>query len=409
MKLFHFIFFIPLLSGIYGLSLGRCGGNVSCPPGYCCSAFGYCGVTSEHCGVGCQIQYCTCRINRISTDGRCGPNYDGKICPNGQCCSIYGWCGTDHEFCGKGCLKNYGQCSSPSSRANSDDLITHDGRCGDNGRRCPNGQCCSKYGWCGTGSSFCGTGCQSKFGSCDGVDSPFVFGEEEEEEEEGEGDNDDSTPSKIKIFDRCKHDNQWALTFDDGPFQYDEDLLDFLKSVDAKATFFLNGNNAMDITSKTGRNIVKRIHDEGHEIGSHTYNHVDLNNVTDKEFIDQIRLLEDALEDIIGVKPSFLRPPYGSYYRNSTVTETLEYLGYTGIIMWNVDTLDWNNDGSIDYAISQFKNSLGKPIISLNHSFYKNITKEKLINLVKVEIEYMKRKGYKMVTMSECVGLEAYQ
>jgi len=404
MKLFQFVLFIPsLLSKVYSLSIGRCGEGVSCPYGYCCSKFGYCGTSSEHCGAGCQYKYGICRMNSISTDGRCGPNNDDKVCPNGQCCSLYGWCGIGDEFCGNGCLKIYGQCFSTS---NSKDVISHDGRCSDNGRKCPNGQCCSRYGWCGTGSSFCGKGCQSEFGSCDGIEvsSSSSTSIENNNNEDSNGD-----LIKIKTFDRCIHSDHWALTFDDGPYYYDEDLLNFLESVDAKATFFLNGNNAMGITSKTGRNIVKRIYDKGHEIGSHTFNHVDLNSLSDEEFIDQMRLLEDVLEDIIGVKPAFVRPPYGYDSNNSTVTETLEYLGYTGIIMWNVDTLDWSNHGDINYALSQFKSSINQSIISVNRNFYEGITKEKLINLVKEEIEYMKKKGYKMVTMSECVGLEAYQ
>ena len=396
MNLFLFAFIIPLLYKTYGFSIGRCGMSVICQKGHCCSQFGYCGTDSEHCGVGCQYKNGICRLNNISTDGRCGPNNDGVVCPKGQCCSLYGWCGTSNEFCGHGCLKNYGHCISTSdNQSNSDDNISYDGRCSNNGRRCPNGQCCSKYGWCGTGSSFCGNGCQYKYGSCDSNISSSS--------------NNDSNLLKIKVYDHCIYNDHWALTFDDGPYQYDEDLLDLLKSMDAKATFFLNGNNVMDITSKIGRNIVKRIYNEGHEIGSLTYNHVDLNFISSDELVNQMRLLEDALEDIIGLKPAFVRPPYGTGSHNSTVTEILQYLGYTGIIMWYVDTLDWDNSGDIDYAISQLNDNIDKPIISVNHNFYKNITKEKLINLIKAEIEFMKDKGYKMVTISECVGLEAYQ
>jgi len=369
--------------------------SVRCQNGHCCSQFGYCGTDNEHCGVGCQYKNGVCRLNNISTDGRCGPNNEGIVCPKGQCCSLYGWCGTGNDFCGNGCLKNYGHCSSSfDHQLNSDYDISNDGQCGDNGRRCPDGQCCSKYGWCGTSSSFCGTGCQYKFGSCDSEEN---------------NNNDSSNDLKIKIYDRCIYNDHWALTFDDGPYQYDEDLLDLLKSVDAKATFFLNGNNALDINSKIGRNIVKRMYDEGHEIGSLTYNNVDLNSLSSQEFIYQIRLLEDSLEDIIGLKPAFVRPPYGSGSNNSTVVEALQYLGYTGIIMWNVNTLDQDSNGDIDYAISQFNDNIDKPIISVNHNFYKNITKEKLINLIKAEIEFMREKGYKMVTISECVGLKAYQ
>ncbi|OUM56257.1 carbohydrate-binding module family 18 protein [Piromyces sp. E2] len=88
-----------------------------------------------------------------STD-RCGGSY-GK-CASGLCCSQYGWCGTTGEHCGTGCQKGYGKCLTVS---------TND-RCGGSYGVCPSGQCCSKYGWCGKTNDHCSTGCQIEFGVC---------------------------------------------------------------------------------------------------------------------------------------------------------------------------------------------------------------------------------------------------
>ncbi|OUM59848.1 carbohydrate esterase family 4 protein [Piromyces sp. E2] len=353
MKLYQFAVFVPFICAVLGSSIGRCGNGVSCPAGYCCSQYGYCGTTNEFCGVGCQVQFGTCKSNSISTDGRCGPNYDNKVCPQKECCSLYGWCGTDSDHCGAGCLSHFGRCESSTSAGS--DNISHDGRCGaDNGKVCPDDQCCSKYDW-------------------------------------------------------CINENQWALTFDDGPYVFDEYLLDFLNSVGVKATFFVNGDNVMDITSEQGSRIIKRIYEEGHEIGSHTFSHSDLEELAEDGIEDQMTRLEDALESIIGVRPAFVRPPFGHGVDNERVLNTLEALGYTGLIMWNVDTLDWSNSGDIDYALSQFREQLDEPIISLNHCYYQTINHEKLIELVRAEIEYMKSYGYELVTMSECTGKEAYK
>src|SRR5690606_27888268 len=79
--------------------------------GPCCSKYGYCGSTPDHCGTGCQIAFgLSCGTGsgttttsttttppaptntNISTNGRCGPNHGNKICPNSQCCSASGWC-----------------------------------------------------------------------------------------------------------------------------------------------------------------------------------------------------------------------------------------------------------------------------------------------------------------------------
>jgi len=71
--------------------------------------------------------------------------------------------------------------------------------------------------------------------------------------------------------------------------------------------------------------------------------------------------------------------------------------------------LDWKYKGDIDYAISQFKNKNGSPILSLNHNFYEDISESKLINLVEAEIDYMLKQGYTPVTIDKCLGLNAYQ
>ncbi|KAJ2904125.1 putative chitin binding protein [Zalerion maritima] len=103
-----------------------------------------------------------------STDGTCG---SGFKCPGTQCCSQYGWCGTSDTYCGTGCQSEFGACSSATSTSSSASSTstslpeTTDGTCG-SGFKCPGTQCCSQYGWCGASSSYCGTGCQTLYGTC---------------------------------------------------------------------------------------------------------------------------------------------------------------------------------------------------------------------------------------------------
>ncbi|ORX85804.1 glycoside hydrolase/deacetylase, partial [Anaeromyces robustus] len=326
-----------------------------------------------------------------SSNGRCGPKFSNAICPSGQCCSKYGWCGTESKYCGDGCQIDYGTCKNNNSSTKTSKInhpTSTNGRCGINfdNTACPIGECCSKHGWCGNSSDYCGEGCQSEFGECN-------------------GNNETGSKPKIRVYEKCKNSKHWALTFDDGPYKYDEALLEYLDSVGVKATFFINGANVMDIYSEKGRRIIKKMYKSGHVIGNHTFNHKDLDALTVSEIKDQVTKLEKALKEIIGVKPAFIRPPYGSGDDNPTVIETLQNLGYTGIIMWNVDTLDWDNKGDIDYAISEFNKKLSKPIISLNHCYYGGITESKLVTQAKKEIEYMKSNGYTPVTMAECLGL----
>ncbi|ORX55398.1 hypothetical protein BCR36DRAFT_410326 [Piromyces finnis] len=160
---------------------GRCGeGHGRCPSDECCSEYGYCGSTSSYCGSGCQSAWGYCSLSNSSTttetittenssstdstyDGSCG---SGKgACPNGQCCSKYGYCGTSSAYCGSGCQSEYGKCTTDSS-SRSYLSISTDYTCGSEKGICPGNLCCSKYGYCGTSSAYCGTGCQSTYGHC---------------------------------------------------------------------------------------------------------------------------------------------------------------------------------------------------------------------------------------------------
>jgi len=236
-------------------------------------------------------------------------------------------------------------------------------------------------------------GCQSEFGKC------------------GQEVIDDNTVEGFKYYDRCVNKKDWALTFDDGPNEFDMDLFDFLKKKGVKATFFINGHNIIHIDTKEGKKIVERMFKDGHVIASHTWSHINIEEVSKDELIKEMTQLEDYIYKYTGKKPAFMRPPYGAGDGNGEVAKTLKSLGYTAACMWNVDTLDWDNKGDIDYALSQFKKGIkkGNGILSLNHNYYKDMTKSSLLNLVEAEIDYMREQGYNIVTMDKCLGLKAYQ
>jgi len=105
----------------------QCGGSHgSCTDGYCCSKYGYCGKTDDHCGIGCQANFGKC--NKITTTikkttqttnnnkatqtinhKQCGGSFGS--CTDGYCCSKFGWCGNSNDHCGSGCQKNFGRCN----------------------------------------------------------------------------------------------------------------------------------------------------------------------------------------------------------------------------------------------------------------------------------------------------------
>lgn len=112
-----------------------------------------------------------------SNDGRCGPDFGGKTCPGtpyGDCCSIWGWCGSETDNCSHLiCDTQYGTCDPAPEETPIPTPVSTDGTCSSNSdpdsATCAGsgfGDCCSEYGYCGDTNAYCGTGCQSAFGSC---------------------------------------------------------------------------------------------------------------------------------------------------------------------------------------------------------------------------------------------------
>jgi Chitin recognition protein len=125
--------------------------------------------------------------------GACGSNNGGNTCPSGQCCSTWGWCGITTGHCGSGCQSAYGACTGADSIAAIVaalccclmHMLTNillfvclhccttstgsTGACGSGVGSCASPQCCSQYGYCGTTAEYCSTGCQASYGACGGT------------------------------------------------------------------------------------------------------------------------------------------------------------------------------------------------------------------------------------------------
>jgi len=172
----------------------HCGSGIgSCPNNLCCSAYGYCGTSNEHCNVsqGCQPDYGLCYQdddNNKPNKKVCGA---GKgTCASGLCCSKYGYCGTSDDYCNvrKGCQVDYGLCYENDDQPPVSPEPTK--RCGSGVGACPNNLCCSKQGYCGSTDAYCNIreGCQLNYGLCYD-DSP----------DDGDGDDGDGDASPIQM------------------------------------------------------------------------------------------------------------------------------------------------------------------------------------------------------------------
>ncbi|KAI0129618.1 hypothetical protein BJ170DRAFT_282431 [Xylariales sp. AK1849] len=200
------------------------------------------------------------------------------------------------------------------------------------------------------------------------------------------------------IITSCTKPGLFALTFDDGPYIYTEQLLDTLAASGVKSTFFLNGQNWASIYDYTS--VVARMDAEGHQIASHTWDHADLTTLDAAGITSEMTKLENAVASIIGKVPTYMRPPYLS--TNALVLSTLGGLGYH-VINLSIDTKDYENDSpsQIGVAISNFEAGLAAGgTISLEHDVYQNT----VTTLVPKAIQDIKAKGLRAVTVGECLG-----
>ncbi|KAL2282170.1 hypothetical protein FJTKL_10999 [Diaporthe vaccinii] len=208
-----------------------------------------------------------------------------------------------------------------------------------------------------------------------------------------------------ELITTCNDPGAVALTFDDGPWQYTEELLNILSDYDAEATFFVCGGNMGgdgQITDYGHPDLLRRMVNEGHQVGTHTWAHADLTTVDEYGILDQLLLNEQALVQALGLIPTYFRPPYFS--TNDDVLDTVGDLGYH-VISAGVDTNDWKGDydaarQAFSQAVQQgpWDGSAGK--IVLAHDIHERTVHE----LAAYMIEQARGAGFRLVTVGECLG-----
>ena len=176
-----------------------------------------------------------------------------------------------------------------------------------------------------------------------------------------------------------------ALTFDDGPSAaWTPALLDGLKERGVKATFFLIGENA-----DKNPEIVKRMAEEGHLIGNHTYSHIQLTSGNKEIFREELVKTNEILEAITGEKVTYIWPPYGSW--DKSLEQDLNMFP----VLWDVDPLDWcTPDAGI--VMSRVLQQVEDGDIILLHDYY-----DTSVTAALMIVDEMKKQGYEFVTVEE--------
>ena len=176
-----------------------------------------------------------------------------------------------------------------------------------------------------------------------------------------------------------------AITFDDGPNNdYTRMLLSGLKERGVKATFFLLGKEVDKYPE-----IVAAIHADGHLIGTHSYEHVNLKNLCDEAAIEQVDKTNEAIHAITGEYPEYIRPPFGSWKCN------LDYETKMIEVLWDIDPLDWKTNNS-DVIAKRVTDKVTENDIILLH----DASESSVLAAFKI-IDQLEREGYTFVTVDE--------
>ena len=173
-----------------------------------------------------------------------------------------------------------------------------------------------------------------------------------------------------------------VLTFDDGPMPHTTtNILDVLREKDVKATFFLLGQNA-----KKHPDLVKRIHEEGHEVGSHSYSHPLLTNLSKEAVEKEVKQTDRAIFEATGVIPRTFRPPYGAV--NADVAAIIG----KPIIQWNIDSMDWHSKQK-NATIQMIDQTASEGGIVLMHDIQPST-----VDALPRIIDSLREQGYQFVT-----------
>ena len=192
-----------------------------------------------------------------------------------------------------------------------------------------------------------------------------------------------SAPSQLR---RCI-----ALTFDDGPSpQTSAALLDGLKERGAHATFFLIGEQIAG-----NEDLVRRMKDEGHQVGGHSYTHIRLDSA-DAAALAEIQKTDEMLRAILGDGDYWLRPPWGF------ASDALKSAVSVPLIYWTLDTMDWSVRNRDLVAHHIIENAKSGDIVLLHDPY------DTSVEAALQTIDVLSEQGYEFVTLEElftCAGV----
>jgi cellulose synthase/poly-beta-1,6-N-acetylglucosamine synthase-like glycosyltransferase/spore germination protein YaaH/peptidoglycan/xylan/chitin deacetylase (PgdA/CDA1 family) len=199
-----------------------------------------------------------------------------------------------------------------------------------------------------------------------------------------------------------KADKKVVLSFDDGPDEkYTPEILDILKEQKIHAEFFVIGLNA-----ENNLNVLKRIYDEGHEIGNHSFSHPNLAEINPERAAVELNTTRRIIESVTGHTTMLFRPPYNADSEPQSYDDIMPIViaskqNYLTVAE-SIDPRDWEAGISVDSIMSRIKVQENYGNILLLHDAGGN--REATIKALPLIIKYFRDKGYTFTTVSELLG-----
>jgi cellulose synthase/poly-beta-1,6-N-acetylglucosamine synthase-like glycosyltransferase/spore germination protein YaaH/peptidoglycan/xylan/chitin deacetylase (PgdA/CDA1 family) len=209
-------------------------------------------------------------------------------------------------------------------------------------------------------------------------------------------------PSNYVMKKFGKDEKKIVLSFDDGPDEkYTPQILDILKEYKIPAAFFVIGLNA-----EKNLDILKRMYDEGHEIGNHSFSHPKLAEINSERASLELTVTRKIIESLTGHTTLLFRPPYNADAEPETYDEVYPIVlaskqNYITVCE-SIDPTDWKKDVTVDSIMARIIHEQSYGNIILLHDAGGN--REATIEALPKIIKYFRDKGYKFVSVAELLG-----
>jgi len=200
---------------------------------------------------------------------------------------------------------------------------------------------------------------------------------------------------QAKVFYRGENAKQIALTFDDGPNAYvTAQILDILKKENVHATFFVVGKK-LDATAF----LLRRMVEEGHEIGNHTYSHSPITWINDEKLANELKKTSLLITKYASREVNLFRPPHGRLTKAKQ--KIVSQRGYH-TIMWTVNADDFYHTQGGMRTANSIANKVDRGVVGgdivLMHD-----NSQQIIEALPMIIKNLKRRGFRFVTVSNMI------